>query len=56
MNVPQDRNVATDSDEDLEDWLFEHDPQVIREAQESVERLKQGKGISLDDLRRELGV
>ena len=44
------------TDEDMGDWLFEHAPKVIQEAEAAKERLRQGKGISLDALRRELGV
>ncbi len=44
------------TDEDLDDWLFEHDPKVIQEAEAGKERLRQGGGITLEELRRELGV
>ena len=42
-------------DDDLEDWLFEHDPKAIQAAEAARERRERGEGIPLVVLREELG-
>ncbi len=44
------------TDEDWEDWLFEHDPKVIRQAQAASERLKRGEGKTLDEVAKALNI
>ena len=44
------------TDEDWEDWLFEHDPKVIQQAQAARERLKHGDGKTLDEVAKELSI
>ncbi len=44
------------TDEDWEDWLFEHDPKAIQAAEAARERRKRGEGVPLAALREELGI
>ena len=44
------------TDEDWEDWLFEHDPKTIQQAQAGRERLKRGEGKTLDETTKELNI
>lgn len=44
------------TEEDWEDWLFEHDPEAIQGAQEARERFGRGEGVSFEEVLRELGV
>lgn len=48
--------VPAISDEDWEDWLFEHDPKVIQQAQAARERLKHDDGKTLDEVAKELSI
>lgn len=44
------------TDEDWGDWLFKHDPKVIREAKATRERLKRCEGKKIDEVAEELGI
>jgi hypothetical protein len=41
-------------EEDWEDWLFEHDPKVIQEAEIERQRLRERKGIPWTELEMQL--
>jgi hypothetical protein len=41
-------------EEDWADWLFEHDPQVIREAERERQRLRDGQGVAWTELEAQL--
>jgi hypothetical protein len=44
------------TDEDWEDWSFDHAPKVIRQSQAARERLKRGEGQTLDEVAKELNI
>lgn len=44
------------TDEDWDDWAFEHDPQEIARGQAARERLRKGEGKTLQEVAGELGV
>jgi hypothetical protein len=41
-------------EEDWADWLFEHDPKVIQEADGERQRLREGQGIPWTELEAQL--
>jgi hypothetical protein len=41
-------------EEDWADWLFEHDPQVIRGAEKERQRLRDGQGMAWTELEARL--
>ena len=42
--------------EDLDEWLFEHNPRVIQQADEARKRFERGEGKTLEEVRAELGL
>lgn len=44
------------TDADLADWQFEHDPQVIRQADAARRRFERGEGMTLEQVRAALGL
>ena len=44
------------TDEDWDDWLFEHDPKNIREGREQEESIRRGEHKSLEQVEQELGL
>ena len=43
------------TDDDLDDWLFEHDPATIARAERARQQIREGKGIPHDEVRKRLG-
>jgi hypothetical protein len=41
-------------EEDWADWLFEHEPQVVREAERERQRLRDGQGVAWTELEAQL--
>ncbi len=41
-------------EDDWTDWLFEHDPKVIQEAEAERQRLREGQGITWAELEAQL--
>ena len=41
-------------EEDWADWLFEHDPQEVREAERERQRLRDGQGVAWTELEARL--
>ena len=44
------------TEEDWQDWLFEHDPKVIQQTEMARDRLRRGEGLSLEEVARELEI
>ena len=42
------------TDQDLEDWRFEHDPEVLRQTKAARERFRRGEGETLEQVMRDL--
>ena len=42
------------TEEDWEDWLFEHDPGAIQRTEKARERFRRGEGVSFDKVLQEL--